>query len=342
MAETMSPRERLQATIRGEAVDRPAWSLWRHFYETEATPEGLARSMLGFQETYQFDFMKVNPRASYHVEDWGLKIEYSGSAEEGPRVVDWPVKGPADWRKIEPLPVDRGVLGEHLRALRLIRDGLGGKIPFIMTVFNPLSLAGRLVESEKVLVRHLHEVPDQVHQGLNAITETFRSYVTALLEGGASGLFFATTSWGSKDTVSSDLYSKFGRPYDLKVLDAARGAEFNLLHVCGDNNRLFELKDYPVHAVNWAATSPSNPTVAEVARGATPALVAGISREALTAAHPNQALAEAERARDQSGGRHWALGPNCSIPTTSRPETIQALRTFVTGASQCRIAEGGS
>ena len=31
--------ERLQATIRGEAVDRPAWSLWRHFYETEATAE---------------------------------------------------------------------------------------------------------------------------------------------------------------------------------------------------------------------------------------------------------------------------------------------------------------
>src|SRR5215469_6907886 len=88
MPETMSPRERVQATIRGAAVDRPAWSLWRHFYETEATPEGLAQSMLGFQETYQLDFMKVNPRASYHVEDWGLKIEYSGTADAAPRVVD--------------------------------------------------------------------------------------------------------------------------------------------------------------------------------------------------------------------------------------------------------------
>jgi uroporphyrinogen decarboxylase len=332
MPETMSHRERVQATIRGEAVDRPAWSLWRHFYETEATPEGLAQSMLGFQEAYQFDFMKVNPRASYHVEDWGLKIEYSGTADAAPRVVDWPIKGPTDWRRIEPSPVDRGVLGDHLRALRLIRDGLGGQIPFIMTVFNPLSLAGRLVESEKVLVQHLQETPDLVQQGLSAITETFRSYVKAIREVGASGLFFATTTWGSKSTISSELYAKFGRPYDLQVLDAAQGAEFNLLHVCGDENRLFELKDYPVHAVNWAATSPSNPTVAEAVRGTRLAAVAGISREALTAGHPNQALAEAQRAREQSGGHRWALGPNCSIPTTSRPENIQALRTFVTGA----------
>jgi uroporphyrinogen decarboxylase len=289
--------------------------------------------MLGFQRAFGFDFMKVNPRAAYHVEDWGVKLEYGGDAHQGPRVVDYPVKSAADWRKIEPLPPDRGVLGEHLRALRLIGQGLKGEIPFIMTVFNPLSLAGRLVESDQALVRQLEENPREVQSALDAITETFRGYVRAVLEQGTSGIFFATTGWGSKDLISSERYRQFGRPYDLKVLEAARGAELNLLHVCGDNDRLFELADYPVHAVNWAATSPSNPTIAE-ARRIKPALVAGISREALTAAHPNQALAEAQRAREQSDGRHWALGPNCSIPTTSRPENIEALRTFIVGPRQ--------
>jgi uroporphyrinogen decarboxylase len=274
--------------------------------------------------------MKVNPRASYHVEDWGLQIQYSGNAARAPTVVDYPIKAARQWRDIQPLPVDRGVLGEHLRALRLIGGGLEGRTPYIMTVFNPLSLAGRLVESEKVLVQQMLETPDLVHYGLEVITETFRNYTRAILEVGASGIFFATTTWGSKDVLSSELYEVFGKPYDLQVLEAARGAAFNLLHVCGDNDRFFELADYPVQAINWAATSPSNPSIAE-ARGVRPALVAGISREALVAPFPNLALAEAQRARQESGGVHWMLGPNCSIPPDSKPETIEALKIWVTG-----------
>lgn len=330
MAEAMSPRERLMATIRGDAVDRPAWSLWRHFYDTEATAEGLASSMLGFQDAYRFDFMKVNPRASYHVEDWGVEIRYSGEPHKSPTIVDVPVKSVADWRKIQPLPPDQGVLGAHLKALRLIGAGLGGRIPFLMTVFNPLSLAGDLVQSDQVLIEHLREAPDVVHQALAAIAETFVNYTKAVLEVGASGLFFATTSWASRDLITPDQYRAFGRPYDLQVLEAAKSAEFNLLHVCGDNNMLFDLGDYPVHAVNWASTSPTNPSIAEAARRLKPALVAGISRAALVAESPEPALAEARRAREESGGRHWALGPMCSIPTTSRGDTIDALRGLVT------------
>src|SRR5437588_3286205 len=151
MPDKMTKRERVKATVAGQPVDRPAWSLWRHFFETEDTAEGLARSMLAFQQRFQFDFMKVNPRAAYHVEDWGVKLRFSGEPHVGPTVEDYPVKSIADWSKIQLLPPDKGVLGEHLRALRLIRDGLKGEVPFIMTVFTPLSLAGRLVKSEQTL-----------------------------------------------------------------------------------------------------------------------------------------------------------------------------------------------
>ncbi|HEX5418226.1 MAG TPA: uroporphyrinogen decarboxylase family protein, partial [Chloroflexota bacterium] len=321
--------ERLRATLQGQPVDRPAWSLWRHFYETEATVEGLAESMLGFQNQYGFDFMKVNPRAQYHVEDWGVKLRYSGNAHEAPTVVDVPIKTVADWRKVEPLPSGRGILGEHLRALRLIATGLKDEIPFIMTVFNPLSLAGRLVQDEATLKRHLAEDPNAVHQALEAITQTFIEYTEAILATGASGLFFATTTWGSRDLMSAEEYEIWGRPYDLRVLAAAKDAEFNLLHVCGDNNRLFDLSDYPVHAFNWAATSPSNPSIAEAARRVPGTLIGGISREALLADGTAAVLAEARHAADASSGKPWALGPNCSIQPGSRPENIQALRGFV-------------
>ncbi len=74
----MNKRERIMATLKGEDVDRPPVSFWRHFYKEETTHEGLAEAMLGFQGKYDWDFMKVNPRAEYHVEDWGNRYEYSG------------------------------------------------------------------------------------------------------------------------------------------------------------------------------------------------------------------------------------------------------------------------
>ena len=51
-------------------------SLWRHFYECERTAEDLAGAMLAFHKKYDWDWMKVNPRASYHVEGWGVKTDY--------------------------------------------------------------------------------------------------------------------------------------------------------------------------------------------------------------------------------------------------------------------------
>ena len=81
----MTHRVRVTAALRGEDVDRPPVSMWRHFYEAETSAEGLAEAMLGFQRSYDWDFMKVNPRASYHAERWGLQTDYAGAAVARPR-----------------------------------------------------------------------------------------------------------------------------------------------------------------------------------------------------------------------------------------------------------------
>ena len=64
MKDKLSHRERIEAIMRGETPDRPAISLWRHFYHLESTAKGLAEAMLEYQKKYDWDFMKINPRAS--------------------------------------------------------------------------------------------------------------------------------------------------------------------------------------------------------------------------------------------------------------------------------------
>ena len=101
---------------------------------------------------------------------------------DGPTALDVPVGSLEQWDQIEPLRTTSGVLGEHLKALSDIKKGLAGETPFIMTVFNPISIAGRLVESEGTLVEQMRHHPERIHSALEVITETFSSYVSEISE----------------------------------------------------------------------------------------------------------------------------------------------------------------
>lgn len=323
MTDQMTKRERVMAAVRGDETDRPPWSLWRHFYNAEYSAEDLAERMGTWASTYDFDFLKVNPRAEYHVQVWDARYSPSGEEHERAARLDYPVKSPDDWRRIEPRGLDAPPLAEQLAALRSLSTRLGGEVPFVETVFSPLGVAGYLVEDNETLQRHVREHPQAIHQGLDAITQTFAKFSAACLEAGADGIFYATTRWASRDWLTPEEYAEFGRPYDLRVLEAVRGAPFNILHVCDPHNMLLDLADYPVQGFNWAATDPTNPSLVDAA-GLPGLRIGGISAEAMTDEDPAAAAREAEAARAQAGDRRWALGPNCSIPSHSRDANIRA------------------
>src|SRR4051795_8445533 len=102
---TMTPKQRVDTAVHGDPVDRVPVSLWRHFYECEETAEGLAGALLAWQHKYDWDWMKVNPRASYHVEGWGVRLQFSGQPLIKPQVLDVPIKQPGDWANLRPLSV---------------------------------------------------------------------------------------------------------------------------------------------------------------------------------------------------------------------------------------------
>src|SRR5579884_331006 len=81
--DSMNKRERVDAALRGAAVDRAPISFWGHDYIKEWTAEGLAEAMLANYRTYDWDYMKVNPRASYHVEDWGATLQRTTDPNRG-------------------------------------------------------------------------------------------------------------------------------------------------------------------------------------------------------------------------------------------------------------------
>jgi len=323
----MTKLQRITAALHNQGVDRPPVSLWRHFFDCERSAEDLAGAMLAFHKKYDWDWMKVNPRASYHVEGWGVKTDYgSGGPMDKPTVVEYPVHTTADWAKLRPLSSSEGALDEQIEAIERINEALGGETYFIETIFNPLSIASDLVESKQVILDMMKSDPQALKDALEVITETYTSFAAECIKAGSCGIFFATTDWASHDLLNEEQWEEWARPYDLRVLKAVQGAPFNVLHVCKNNNMLFELADYPVHAINWAVGSPGNPSLREVQVNTNKTVIGGYMNETLQNGTPARITSEARVAREQTGGRRWMLGPACAISVDCPEENIKAAR----------------
>jgi uroporphyrinogen decarboxylase len=319
--------ERVEAALRGDEVDHVPISMWGHSYLKEWSAEDLAEAMLANYHEYDWDYMKVNPRASYHVEDWGATLQRTNDPNHGPTFITFPVNEPGDWRRLRRLEPDRGVLGEQLDALGKIHDGLRGEAHFVQTIFSPLSVAKYLVGNHPEPVKQaIDSDPGALRAGLTVITETFATYAQACLEAGASGIFFATTGWASADALTEDEYRRFGIEYDLRVLEAvATRAPFNILHNCGEHIYFDSLAEYPVHAISWAATLAGNPTLGEGKQRTRKAVMGGVSEKStLVDGTPEQVEGEVRQAIAQTEGRRVLVAPGCSIPPRTPNENLVA------------------
>jgi uroporphyrinogen decarboxylase len=326
----MTPRERVWAALRGEALDRPPVSFWGHFYHRESSARELVDATLEFQREYAWDWVKLNPRKHYHVEPWGVSYRYSGRAAEKPVLESWPVHQSADWAAIGERPFDRGALAEQLEAVRMLRDQLPADVPMIETIFTPLAVLGEMVEEPGELRLHLRKHPNVVRGALESVTATFERYARAVIAAGADGIYLATVDWASRDLLTPDEYREWGRPFDLRILAAASGAPFNVLHVCKRRNLLLELADYPVSAFSWDAIDPLNPTLANMLAATSRAAMGGISFDAsLCDPDPERYVSEYRRALEMTGGRRWLAAPGCSIPPATSAANLKAVRAAV-------------
>ena len=323
----MTKRERLMAAIRGEPVDRPPVALWRHFPGDDQRPEDLAAATVAFQRRYDFDFVKVTPASSFCLHDWGAQDRWVGSLEGTREYTAYPIQSPEDWHSLRPLDPVQGALGAQLRCLRLIADELVGVVPFIQTIFSPLAQAKNLVGPERLPV-HLRRYPDAVRAGLDAITETTVRFVRAAREMGIAGVFYAVQH-AQVALLSEEEYAVFGRPDDLRILEAAQGLWLNVLHLHGTDVMFDRLADYPVQVINWHDRE-TPPTLAEALHRFGGAVCGGLQRwDVVVRSTPDRVRAQAVDAIAQTGGHRFVLGTGCVTPVVAPVSNIRAAREAV-------------
>lgn len=323
-----SRRDRLEAVARGEQADRTPVALWRHFPMDDQSAEELARSQVAFQQTYDFDFMKVTPSSSFCVDDWGVRTRYEGNTEGTRTYLGRRIENPEDWYTLQVRDPRAGSLGRQIKCLKLIGQEVGDGTPFIQTIFNPISQARYLAGDERLLT-HLRTHPDAVRAGLQTITTTTAGFVDEVCKTGAAGIFLAV-QFASHRLLTREEYGRFGEPFDRQVLDAlSRDAWWNVLHLHGQDVMFDLLADYPVQAINWHDRETS-PTLAEAMERTSLALIGGLRQwETMVRGAPADVFAEVQDAIEQTGGRRLIIGTGCVTPIVAPMGNLRAARHSV-------------
>ena len=302
----MTKIERMRATLAGQPVDRPPFSVWYHFGNQHAAPEWTARAHLEFFEFYDLDLLKVMNDYDFPMPD-GVDIMAS----------------PGDLDRLTRLDLARTPMGKQLQAIELIAKALKGKALFVDTVFNAWNTLRRnLVKEamEPLMANH----PKALEAALQVVNDNLIQYALATLERGAAGIFLSVPA--SAESVTPEQYARFMRPFDLQLLNAVRGkGECHILHAHGEKLYLDQVLDYPVHVLSWADLN-GGPSISEARRRTPLTLMAGLDHLKFPYLSAALIRTQVRSARSQAGNTKFILAPGCSVPTYSFPPLILAAR----------------
>ena len=321
----MSRRERIQAAINRQPVDRVPYAVWRHFPSVDRSPAGLAQATLRFHERYGSDFLKITPHGGYAVEAWGC-VEAEEVLPDGHRAcATCAVKDAEDWRRIRPLdPMSAEGYGQQIETIiRMGFDRRIGDAPVLPTLFSPLSLARKL--SGTRLARDLREHPDLVRDALEAITETLLRFADVALTEGVSGIFYSIQA-ASRSAHVEEVYAEFGEPYDRRILESVVGRSvLTVVHCHGDALMFERLARLPGHAWNWDDRRTA-PALAAGQRQVPGAVIGGLDQWAtLRDGSPDSAVAEARDAVAQTDGVGLIVGPGCVLAMNTPDDNVAAV-----------------
>lgn len=309
------------AALRREEVDKIPLSIWYHIPQVDQDPVQLAEETLRITKEYDFDFIKMMPFGNYCAQDYGLSVTFFCNETQPALERKFGIESVEDWKRLEPLPACYGTYGKQLQFTQYLQKMLKGEdIPYIQTIFSPLTVAKKLAGPR--LFEDMRERPELVHSALRAIAETNKNFCKANIEAGVAGFFFASQC-SQLGLMTEAEYREFGVPYDLDVISA-----FNVVHIHGDNTMWSLMASYPVQCVNWHDRW-SAPSMEEARKMTDKCLLGGINEKEFAVMHADQVEGHMREAVEAAGRTGLMLGPGCVAKLNTPAENFYAAKAAI-------------
>src|SRR5262249_50869664 len=298
--------------LKQQQVDRPPFSFWYHFGLQHLPGSKHAEAEIGFYRAYDLDFLKVMSDYPY-----ALPRGLQSVSTEG------------DWKRIEPIKAAADASlpwAQQLEALSIINAQISKEALFIETIFSPWTTARRLSGSGALLAAR-GSFPETLLAGMDAIATSLAGYAAEAVARGAAGIFLSLGA-ATEAVMSKEEYAVWGRPFDLKILEAVRGAPFNVLHVHGSNIHFESVMDYPVAAINWSHFATAT-ALKEGHKASVKAVMGGIDEATASQLTAPEIARQVSDSMAEFGSKGLLVTPGCSIPTDTPVRNMHAIKSAV-------------
>ena len=252
MTESMTPKERLFATLDRQPVDRipvaqPLQtgtvelmkSCKAYWPEVHSDPNLMATLSYEAHRVIGFESVRVPFDINVESEAMGCELNYTAGRNKG-RDIQPPVKVPAmdavdDFSRVkDPDPYKDGRMPVVIKAIELLKKKVPDTIPIFSAVVGPLMVAAQ-VRGVDQFMRELLMTPDKALEIIERAYRACLRYAQAQAEAGSDCVVIVDAS-ASPDLISPSQFDKFAKPYTQGL--AKNIPIRSILHICGKTHSI--------------------------------------------------------------------------------------------------------
>jgi MtaA/CmuA family methyltransferase len=326
----MTPKERIYATIRGEAPDRPAvtpifmsWAAgfigrtYRNYY---LDGDVLVEAQLAVAKAFHLDQVSAISDPWREASAYGMEFDYPEQGVGRPRRVL--LQSPQDVARIKPFTLEKAERpAQRVESIRKMAQAVSRTRSVLGWAEGPLAVYADLRGVESMFL-DLIDSPQMYLQAAEIIIENQIRFAQAQVAAGADMI-------GVGDSVASlispPMYRQFVQPFEKRLFDAIHAAGATVkLHVCGDIShsiRFMAETGCDIIDVDWMV--PLDEARTAVGPGVT--LAGNFDPSAILLQGTPQDVADAARRNIEMGGQRFILQPGCEVPPGTPEPNIRAF-----------------
>ena len=300
----MESIERLQSLLKGEPVDRPPFSFWHHFGLQHMSGEAVAAVHIAFAKRFSPDFLKVMSDYPYPMRE-GLSIDRA-----------------SDFLQLRDLRGCEGGWSHQLTALKSIRAAMRDERWIVDTIYSPWTILCRISTPELVL-KVAGSRPEIIRHALEMVTQSLVNYIKEAHDY-IDGIYFSLTE-ADYDHLNPLEHAAICKPYNLRILEAAKDLPFNILRLKGRRSYFETVKgDYAASAVSWEHFK-AHPGLAKGLKTWGCPILGGLDGDNLRNATPALIANRFKQYEDEYLLKGLIIAPTGSLCTNMSPYLLEAV-----------------
>ncbi|MDN5309771.1 MAG: [methyl-Co(III) methanol/glycine betaine-specific corrinoid protein]:coenzyme methyltransferase [Methanolobus sp.] len=218
--------------------------------EADRNPEKMAQLAASLHDIAMFEIIRFPFDVTVLGEAMGCEID-PGTKARTPAVISHPLKdilrNPSEKINLPEDLLQRGRIPIVLEASKILREGVGLKVPIVAGLEGPAELASDLCGA-KAFLKWTIQRPELVKAIVSMCTDACMLYANACLKAGADAVVIADAV-ASPDMIGPDIFRKFVKPELTRLAKNIDG--HSIIHICGTIDSIIpDLLDCDFNAIS--------------------------------------------------------------------------------------------